>query len=92
MNTITKEKAKELILSNEDKIFGCSFIKKDGTHRNMTARLLVTKGVTGKGYNFDPSSFNLITAFDMRKKAYRMINCDTLISLSSKKRKYLISH
>ena len=91
MNTITTEQAKKVILNNDGKIFGVSFIKKDGTHRNMTARLSVTKGVKGVGYNFDLSSFNLITAFDMRKKAFRMINCNNLISLSSNKKKYVIS-
>lgn len=91
METITTKKAKKVILNNEGKIFGVEFIKKDGTHRNMTARLSVRKGIKGKGLSFDPDSFNLIVAFDMRKQAFRMINCDNLVSLSSNKRKYLIS-
>ena len=57
----------------------------------MTARLQVQKGVKGVGLNFDPAQHNLITAFDMRKGAFRMINCNNLISLSANKQKYLIS-
>lgn len=91
MNTITTDQAKEVIFKNDGKIFGVEFIKKDGTHRLMTARLMVNKGVKGVGLKFDPSKYNLITAFDMRKQAFRMINCNNLVSLSSNKRKYLIS-
>ena len=91
MNTITTEQAKKIILNNDNKIFGFSFIKKDGTHRLMTARLQVQKGVKGVGLKFDPFEHNLITAFDMRKGAFRMINCNNLISLSSNKKKYVIS-
>ena len=91
MNTITTEQAKKIILNNDDKIFGVSFIKKDGTHRLMTARLEVKKGVKGVGLNFDPAQHNLITVFDMRKGAFRMINCNNLVSLSANKQKYLIS-
>ena len=91
MNTITTKQAKQIIYDNNCKIFNVEFIKKDGTHRLMNARLEVKKGVKGVGLNFDPAKHNLIPVFDMRKKAFRMINCDNLISLSSNKKKYVIS-
>ena len=91
MNTITTDQAKKIIYDTKSKIFNVEFIKKDGTHRLMTARLQVKKGVKGVGLNFDPSEHNLITAFDMRKGAFRMINCNNLVSLSANKQKYLIS-
>lgn len=91
MNTITTDQAKKIIYDNNCKIFSVEFIKKDGTHRLMNARLQVQKGVKGVGLNFDPSQHNLITAYDMRKQAHRMINCNNLISLSANKQKYLIS-
>ncbi len=91
MNTITTNQAKEIIYNNKSQIFNVEFIKKDGTHRLMNARLEVKKGVKGVGLNFDPSQHNLIPVFDMRKKAYRMINCNNLVSLSANKQKYLIS-
>ena len=91
MNTITTNQAKELIYNNKSQIFNVEFIKKDGTHRLMNARLEVKKGVKGVGLNFNPSEHNLITVFDMKKKAHRMINCNNLISLSANKQKYFIS-
>jgi len=91
MNTITTDQAKKIIYDTKSKIFNVEFIKKDGTHRLMNARLEVKKGVKGVGLNFDPAQHNLITAYDMRKGAFRMINCNNLVSLSSNKKKYLIS-
>ena len=91
MNTITTDQAKKIIYDNNCKIFNVEFIKKDGTHRLMTARLQVQKGVKGVGLNFDPAQHKLITAYDMRKGAFRMINCNNLVSLSSNKKKYPIS-
>lgn len=90
MQTITTDQAKELIYKNNRKIFSVEFIKKDGTHRLMVARLEVRKGVKGVGLKFDPYKHNLITAYDMQKGGFRMINCNNLISLSANKQKYLI--
>ena len=39
MNTITKDKAKELIRETNGLIFSSTFIKKDNTIRTLTARL-----------------------------------------------------
>lgn len=72
---------KEQILSTNGKIFGVTFIKKDGTVRNMTARLGVRKNLKGVGLSFNPDERNLIVVFDMRKKAYRMINLSTILSI-----------
>tara|TARA_B100001250_G_C19450128_1_gene635618 strand:- start:388 stop:666 length:279 start_codon:yes stop_codon:yes gene_type:complete len=91
MKTITTNQAKKLIYNNDCKIFSVEFIKKDGTHRLMNARLQVKKGVKGIGLRFKPEEHNLITAFDMQKGAFRMINCNNLVSLSTNKQKYLIS-
>tara|TARA_R100001443_G_scaffold72693_1_gene80774 strand:- start:2524 stop:2802 length:279 start_codon:yes stop_codon:yes gene_type:complete len=91
MKTITTNQAKKLIYNNDCKIFNVEFIKKDGTHRLMNARLQVKKGVKGVGLRFKPEEHNLITAFDMQKGAFRMINCNNLVSLSTNKQKYLIS-
>jgi len=77
---------KEQILSTNGKIFGVTFIKKDGTTRNMTARLGVRKNLKGVGLSFNPDERNLIVVFDMRKKAYRMINLSTIISMKYEKR------
>jgi len=42
---ITTDKAKELIHQTNGRIFSSTFIKKDGTHRLMTARLTLIKGL-----------------------------------------------
>lgn len=82
---ISKETAKQLIFDtlkvNNGQIFGVQFVKKDGTIRDMVARLGVKKGVTGEGMKYNPADFNLITAFDMQKKEYRSISIDTLTQL-----------
>ena len=77
---------KEQILETKGKIFGVTFIKKDGTVRNMTARLGVKKHLTGVGLSFNPEERNLIVVFDMQKKAYRMVNLSTILSIRHEKR------
>lgn len=62
-------------------IFSVEFIKKDGSLRKMVARLGVQKHVTGEGLKFDPIQKGLLPVFDMHKKAYRMININTIQSL-----------
>jgi len=89
-NTITTSEAKKLIFDNQNKIFSVEFIKKDNTRRLMIARLGVKKGVKGIGQSFEPSKYNLITAFDMQKDSFRMINCNNLISLKLRGTKYKI--
>ena len=45
METITQDKAKQLIHNTNGKIFSSVFTKKDGTIRLMTGRLKVTKNI-----------------------------------------------
>jgi len=88
--TINKDKAKELINNSNGRIFSSLFIKKDGTHRLMNARLKVTKHLKedAKKRPYDPSKYNLLTVFDMQKKSYRMINIETLQTLIINKKIY----
>ena len=88
--TINKDKAKELINNSNGRIFSSLFIKKDGTHRLMNARLKVTKHLKedAKPRPYDPSKYNLITVFDMTNKGYRMVNLDTLQTLIINKKIY----
>jgi hypothetical protein len=82
---ISKETAKKLIYDtlkqNNGAIFSVQFIKKDGTIRDMTARLGVKKHLKGGEQPYNPADYNLITAFDMAKKEYRMISIDTLLKI-----------
>lgn len=82
---ISRETAKQIIFDtlniNNGQIFGVQFIKKNGSIRDMVARLGVSKGVTGEGMKYNPADFNLITAFDMQKNEHRHISVGTITKL-----------
>jgi hypothetical protein len=58
----------------------------------LTGRLKVTKGLkeNAKPRPYDPSKYNLVCVYDMKAEGYRMINFNTLITLSINKTKYII--
>jgi hypothetical protein len=92
MKTITTDKAKELIRETNGQIFSSTFIKKNGQHRLLTGRLKVSKGLKedAKPRPYEPSKYNLICVYDMTKQGYRMININTLLTLSINKNNYKI--
>ena len=90
--TIDKETAIKMIKDSKGKIFGVAFVKRTtGDVRNMSARLGVSKGVTGEGLKYDPESKQLLTVYDMHKKQYRMLNTETLFQLNIKGSEYSIA-
>ena len=93
-NKITKEEAKKLIHVTNGKIFSSTFIKKDGSHRLLTGRLKVTKGLkeNAKPRPYDPSKYNLVCVYDMKAEGYRMLNINTLTKLSINANKYIIKN
>tara|TARA_R100001086_G_C11808439_1_gene250823 strand:- start:306 stop:581 length:276 start_codon:yes stop_codon:yes gene_type:complete len=76
----------------ENTIFGCTFIKKDGTIRDMTCRLGVKKGLNGRGLNFDPVDKGLLPVYDMANGGFRMVNLSTLSELRIKGKTYTIAN
>lgn len=72
------------IQTAQNTIFSIEFIKKDGTVRNMVARLNVKKGVNGKGLSYDPIAKGLLPVWDLQKNAFRMINLKTVTKLQIK--------
>ena len=90
MKTINRNKAKELIKESKGLIFAATFTKKDGSHRLMNARTGKKYRPTGRKAPYKAEGFNLIPLYDMRKKAFRMLNFNTLLTLSINKTKYLI--
>ena len=90
MNIINRTKAKELIKESKGLIFSTTFIKKDNTIRTLTSRLFIKYKKTGIEPPYKPEDYNLIPLYDMRKKAFRMLNLNTLITLSINKEKYLV--
>ena len=91
MQTINRNKAKELIKESKGKIFSTTFIKKDNTVRTLTSRTgKQYKSKTGKAAPYKAENYNLMHLYDMRKKAFRMLNFNTLLTLSINKTKYII--
>lgn len=74
-----KQALDKIIESTDGKIFQVKFIKKDGTIRNMVARLGVTKYLKGGDCTLDKDQYLIV--FDMAKRAYRSINRDTILSV-----------
>lgn len=80
------------------KIFTAEFIKKDGSIRKINCRTSVQKYTNGVGMSYNPISKGLIPVFDVqlakglqeneRNKAFRMINTNTLISITIGGKKY----
>lgn len=92
INTHTMNiKAELLERINKGSIFTATFIKKDGSTRVMNCRTNVKKYTNGVGMSYNPFEKGLLPVFDVqlaktlseadRKKAYRMINTKTLISI-----------
>ena len=90
MQTINKTQAKELIKESKGLIFAATFTKKDLSSRMMLARLGKKYTPTGKAAPYKAEDYNLLRAYDMRKKAFRMININTLTNLSINANKYII--
>tara|TARA_R110002124_G_scaffold234210_2_gene399606 strand:+ start:687 stop:968 length:282 start_codon:yes stop_codon:yes gene_type:complete len=92
MQTINRNKAKELIKESKGLIFSTTYIKKDNTIRTLTGRLKVTQYLkeNAKKQPYDPSKYNLQPVYDLKAKGYRMLNFKTLLTLSINKTKYII--
>lgn len=71
----------DLKTNDFNQIFGVTFVKKDGTRRDMTCRFGVTKNLTGGGQKYDPADYELITVTDMKLDQYRMVNLATITEL-----------
>ena len=93
IQNITKEEAKELVLNipyDESTFFTVVFVKKDKTLRTMNCRRGVKKHLRGGelGYNAKPKG--LLSVFDVQKKGYRMINCETIKEIKYKGQHYKV--
>jgi len=91
MKTITTDQAKELIRETNGRIFSSTFIKKDNTIRTLTARLgKKYKSKTGKAAPYKAQNYNLLPVYDMQNKAFRMLNFNTLLTITINKNNYKI--
>lgn len=87
---ITTEHAADLIRQTNGKVFSVTFIKKDGTERDMTCRLGVTKHLKGGEQAYDPAEHDLICVFDMIKEGYRSISLNTLKRVKVEGKEYAV--
>ena len=88
---ITTEEAKELIRETNGRIFSSTFVKKDNSIRTLTARLgKKYKSKTGRKAPYKAKEYNLLPVYDMRIKAFRTLNFNTLLTLTINKNKYKI--
>ena len=76
---MNKQEIKKLV---GNQFFSATFVKRNGEIRKMLCSVGVKKFLKGgqKKYDYD----NLLTVYDMHKKAYRTINLDTLMQLKAK--------
>ena len=66
-------------------------IAKDNTIRTLTARLgKKYKSKTGKQAPYKAQNYNLLPVYDMQKKVFRMLNFNTLLTLTINKNNYKI--
>lgn len=64
------------------RFFHVTFIKKDGSVRNMNARLGVKKYIKGTGTTSNtPRPANIVTVFDMKVKQYRAFDLDRVYNV-----------
>ena len=90
MRKITVEHAEQLIKSTNGTIFAVSFVKADGTLREMVCRTGVSKGLKGKGLDYNPSDYDLLTVYDVAAGDYRMIRVKTLRRVTVQGKAYSI--
>ena len=79
-----------MLKSTKGKFFSVTFTKKDGSTRNMTARLGVKKGIKGVGMKFNPAEKDLMVVWATDRKSYRMINLKTISSIKVNGNTHLI--
>jgi len=87
---VTVDKAKDMIIATNGKVFGVTFIKKDGSRREMSCRLGVKSHLAGGELKYDPFERGLIPVYDMNK-GYRMVNLNTLQRISINGQTYNVS-
>ena len=70
-----------VVQATKGRFFGVTFVKADGSLRNMTCRTGVSKHTTGRGLKYNPTERGNVIVWDTSVKSYRTIKLDRLISL-----------
>ena len=70
-----------VVQATRGRFFGVTFVKADGTLRNMTCRTGVSKHTSGRGLKYNPTERGNVIVWDTSAKGYRTIKLDRLVSL-----------
>ena len=93
MNKISRKDILQLIEENRkpNTIFSVVFLKKNGEIRRMNCKLGVKKHLKGGKLKFNPLERGYVVVLDTKKKAYRMINLETISNITSKGVEYYVT-
>ena len=93
MKKINREDIFKLIQENRkpNTIFYVVFLKKNGEIRRMSCMLGVKKHLKGGNLKFNPLEKGYLVVLDTNKKAYRMINLNTISNITSKGVEYHVT-
>ena len=86
MKKISREDILQLLEENRkpNTIFSVVFLKKNGEIRRMSCLLGVKKYLKGCKLKYNPRERGYLVVLDTQKKAYRMINLNTISNITSK--------
>ena len=86
MKKISREDILQLLEENRkpNTIFSVVFLKKNGEIRRMNCLLGVKKYLKGGKLKYNPRERGYLVVLDTQKKAYRMINLNTISNITSK--------
>lgn len=68
------------------KFFSATFVKKNGEVRTIHCRLGVVKGLKGVGAKYDSEAAGNLVVWELKKKQYRTIPLDSIITLRYNKK------
>ena len=87
---VSLEELQDIVINSDGKLFSASFIKKDGSQRDILCRLGVKSYIKGTGkpsYALKKDNpYQLV--FDFQKRAYRVINMETLFKIKFQNKTY----
>lgn len=90
MTIISRTKLNNFLNQTHGKIFTATFMKKDGSWRDLNCRKGVTQFLKG-GVNLAIKPSNgLVVVYDMQKHEYRSLNLETVVQVKYQKEQYKI--
>lgn len=90
MTIIARTKLNDFLNQTKGKIFTATFMKKDGTWRDLNCRKGVHQFLKGGVNHAIKPSNGLVVVYDMQKYAYRSLNLDTVVQVKYQKEQYKI--